>query len=127
MGKRLKLKSGPEIDLPILVFGALGICCQVVRAELLPSIAPHLASVASFALHAEVGQHFYWQVSNIETGTRVCGSGIYVVRDDVIKAAQYRLAGVTADKILKAMAACAPLTSLASNIAGPAISEPGLT
>ena len=119
MGKCLTLKSGPEIDLPIVVFGALGICCHVVRAELLPAIAPHLASVASFALHAEVGQHFYWQISNIETGRRICGSGIYVVRDDIIKAAQYRLAGVTADTILKAMAACVPLNSLASNLAGP--------
>jgi hypothetical protein len=43
-----------------------------VEAELLPTIAPHLANVATFALHYSApGDGHWWIVSNVETGLMV--------------------------------------------------------
>lgn len=64
-----------KIDLP-LFYPRDGGFVDVVEAELLPGIAPHLASVATFAIHIAGAPdnswyRDYWFVSNVETGGQV--------------------------------------------------------
>ena len=59
------------IDLPIN-WNTLP-CWRIVSAEIV-EVAPHLANIASFAVHKNPDQTWRgeWEVSNIETGFRVC-------------------------------------------------------
>lgn len=60
-----------KIDLPL---DWRDVPAPVVRAELVPEIAPHLASVFTPAVHrAPPGMQHWgaWQVSDVETGQRV--------------------------------------------------------
>lgn len=86
-----------KIDLPLCGFG--GKPFAVVEAELL-DIAPHLAGVATFAVHHSPTQGWMpWRVSNIETGFRICGADS---RSAVIAGAREILAGKTEHDIAQA-------------------------
>ena len=82
------------ITLPIACYGYW----DVVRAEIVDP-APHLANVASFALHRGIGWA-KWEVSNIETG-------MSVKRDDnkemAVIAAMEKLSGQTPSSMAQAM------------------------
>ena len=56
------------IDLPLHWDGVLG--GKVIKAEIV-DIAPHLAHVATFAIHRDPSMIVWWQVSNVETGCSV--------------------------------------------------------
>ena len=107
MAKRNVVEIGPEIDLPISVCKD-GVLARVfVTAELVPEIAPHLASVASFAVHLVVDYPPIpdgWRVSNIETGLRVSGHTGHTTKTAAIEMARRRLADVTIEMLDKAMA-----------------------
>lgn len=97
------MRCGPTLLLPLTtVFigeesperGAV----VTVEAALLPDIAPHLASVASFALHENHGFSLHrWEVSNIETGLKV-GAGMEL--GDAIARAELELRHKTVEDIL---------------------------
>lgn len=56
------------IDLPL----ATEVCCDRIVGGMLVDIAPHLARVATFALHVGQGVDAdYFVVTNVETGCRV--------------------------------------------------------
>lgn len=64
----------------------------VLHATLLPTIAPHLAMVATFAAHR--GYHGMWIVSNVETGALVAmGADM----ETAIVKAREKLSGVSID------------------------------
>jgi len=72
-----------------------------VRAEIV-DVAPHLASVATFAVH----RHKFgrgWRVSNVETGGYV-DVGVQLTRDDAIDAATAKLSRFTSAQVAKRMA-----------------------
>ena len=102
---------GPEILLPIPIFSGGERQLETVRAELVSNIAPHLDGVASFAVHVTIDT-FYdrgpWRVSNIETGMRVTNGGHYPTKYSAIENARSRLAGMTEEYLLKALAASGP-------------------
>ena len=111
MAARLSLEIGSELYLPLLkrMDSYPYIWHQVVRANLLHSIAPHLAHIGSFAVHKEVGNiSTSWTVSNIETGMTIFGYGYRVFnrRGDAIHAAWNLLSEVSEEKLSKAINAC---------------------
>jgi hypothetical protein len=81
-----------KIDLPIWVGGLESFV--PVEAELLPDIAPHLADVATFALHNDWLSSM-WNVTNVETGLYVAKAA---TRAKVIKEAKLKLAAQTSEK-----------------------------
>ena len=109
MKSKVTLHIGPELDLPLLKQQTTYpfIFHKVVRANLLHSIAPHLAHIGSFAVHEEDGDIITrWRVSNIETGMNINGAGAFYTRDDAVHAAWNLLAGVSEEKLSKAINAC---------------------
>lgn len=70
----------------------------VFQATLLPDIAPHLASVATFAVHK--ASACLWHVSNVETGTLV---SVDMKKEKAIANAKERLSRVSAERIEIAM------------------------
>lgn len=68
-----------------------------VEAEFLFDLAPHLASVATFAIHEEPRSGgFYWNVSNVETGMWV-GRGWS--KREAISEAKKKLGGATPESM----------------------------
>mgnify|MGYP007100069586 CR=1 FL=1 len=87
------------INLPLL--WTLLYFTPCVKAEIV-DVAPHLANVASFAVHRnEFG--YGWRVTNIETGAYI-EIGTQLSRDGAIAAATTRLAAFTADQFAVRMA-----------------------
>ena len=70
---------------------------RVVRAEII-DCAPHLATVASFAVHHGWDFGYEWTVTNIETGLPVSGRGH--TKKQAIAAARLVLADKTCADIL---------------------------
>ena len=112
MKSKLTVDIGPELDLPLLKQQTTYpfIFHEVVRANLLHSIAPHLAHIGSFAVHKHGGSIHHWVVSNIETGMNINGAGVFQTRDDAAHAAWYFLAEVSEEKLSKAINACPVVT-----------------
>ena len=74
---------------------------ETVRAEIV-DIAPHLAHVATFAVHRSPFGEYGFRVSNVETGASVntfCDS-----RKQAIELARQRLAAETANSLVRLMA-----------------------
>ena len=113
MKSKLTLDIGPELDLPLLKNGEHYpyVYYEVVRANLLHRIAPHLAHIGSFAAHKDDKNIYRWRVSNIETGMNICGAGLFITRDDAVRAACRLLAQVSEEKLSKAINACPVVTS----------------
>lgn len=105
----MKASKVVEIDLPIAtppsphdavkLYTRANVC---VRAEVL-TIAPHLAHVASFAVHADVNDLGRWAVSNIETGMSVCSG--HIEKNWAIDWADRRLSEKSADETQQAIEA----------------------
>ena len=113
MKSKVTFYIGPELDLPLLKQQTTYpyIFHEVVRANLLHSIAPHLAHIGSFAVHKHGDSIHHWVVSNIETGMNINGAGVFHTRDDAARAAWRFLAQVSEEKLSKAINACPVLAS----------------
>ena len=113
MKSKVTLHIGPELDLPLLKQQTTYpfIFYEIVRANLLHRIAPHLAHIGSFAVHNKYENRHIWVVSNIETGMNINGNGLFYTRDDAVHAAWYFLAKVSEEKLSKAINACPVVTS----------------
>lgn len=72
-----------------------------VDAELLPDIAPHLAGIATFAVHrgARADKH-WWMVTNLETGLLVTHS---IWKETAIELAANKLATKTVGQVETAL------------------------
>ena len=106
MTARKVVEVGPELYLPVAVYKDGAAVRVVMKAELVPGIAPHLARVASFAVHEVIKHHprgKRWRVSNVETGLRVSVDYLFRTKYEAIEMTRHRLAGVTADRIEIAM------------------------
>ena len=96
------MKNTITIDLPLSYHGGW----RVVKAELLPDLAPHITSwtwAVSQGLHDS-----RWRVTNIETGNNV---GIYrTEKSEAIEAARERLSlktnGMIVDLVLQLPLRC---------------------
>lgn len=86
------------IDLP-LDCGGWG-RLKDVQAEIV-DVAPHLASIATFAVHENPWEYLSckWRVSNVETGFCV-GQAYAGTREDAIRKARKFLAGVSKQKMV---------------------------
>ena len=69
-----------------------------VEAEFLFDFAPHLASVATFAIHKGPNS-WEWSVTNVETGLWV---GKHHVRSEALREASEKLARQTPRKVMNA-------------------------
>ena len=87
------------IDLP-LAWAPLSFT-PCVKAEIV-DVAPHLASVASFAVHRDAFR-YWWRVSNVETGGNI-DVGLQLTREDAIAAATAKLSRFTSAQVAKRMA-----------------------
>jgi hypothetical protein len=71
-----------------------------VQAELLFDMAPHLADVATFALHKDPPLKWQWTVSNVETG-------LFVTRETskrlALRKAKLKLASQTPESMSAAL------------------------
>lgn len=72
----------------------------VVEAELLFQVAPHLASVGTFALHQKPHYSDMWNVTNIETG---CWAGRGHSRAEAVRNAKNRLRNQTPESFAKVL------------------------
>lgn len=98
------MRRGPTLLLPLTPIRIDGVQeprgTATVTAELLPDLAPHLAAVASFAMHEEPGcSLMQWKVSNIETGLKV---SVGLTPEEAIWIAKQQLASKTVEDILDA-------------------------
>lgn len=75
-----------------------------VDAELVHDIAPHLAHVATFAVHRLQGSRDYWQCTHVETGL-LAGNLFHASRDAAIEATRIVLATKTPADIAAAVRA----------------------
>lgn len=88
-----------KIDLPLEWWGNEP--APVVRAELVPEIAPHLAALCTPAVHRSPQPIFgEWQVSDVETGQRI--GRYYRTRTACLAAVADLLASKTIADIAKA-------------------------
>lgn len=77
-----------------------------VDAVLVHDIAPHLAHVATFAVHRLQGSRDYWQCTHVETGL-LAGNLFHASRDAAIEATRIVLATKTPADIAAAVRAAA--------------------
>lgn len=70
-----------------------------VDAELLPDLAPHLADVATFAVHLTPNRLDHWSVTNLETGLHITKDSSKAM---AIKRAQMLLSYQTHEKVERA-------------------------
>ncbi|MHB8392681.1 MAG: hypothetical protein ACYDBH_24395, partial [Acidobacteriaceae bacterium] len=89
-----------HIELPIFWFASGQPTWRIVDAEIIDP-APHLASVASFAVHRSPVSALLWRITNIETGLFVSEGD---TRDEAVTNAILRLCGRTTTDVLRAYA-----------------------
>jgi hypothetical protein len=73
---------------------------QNVDAWIIPNIAPHLATIATFAAHKPVSEQYHWKISNVETGMSITGP--YGSMAAAVRAGRKRLSSKTVADVEKA-------------------------
>jgi hypothetical protein len=76
---------------------------QNVDAWIIPNIAPHLATIATFAAHKPVSEQYFrdhWKISNVETGMSLTGP--YGSVAAAVRAGRKRLSSKTVTDVERA-------------------------